>query len=475
MNPSRFFLKAIMLPAMLGAAMPALTWHTAAAQDAQTSLLQPPQTSAASPAADPSLATSLPEPFHSWNGLRPKLAAHGVTLQINQTSDIQANVNGGLRRGKGFIGLFEAVFDVDLEKAVGWKGGKFHANAFQIMGHGITQCCVGSFQATSGLEALPATRLDEIWIEQALSDWASVRVGKLAADTDFFTTPFHALGVSGAFGWPAALSTNLPNGGPGYPFAAPGIRVSITPSENVTLLGAIFDGHPVGAGPGDAQKRNHNGLNFRLKDPPFVISEAQFRYGLGANGAFPGGLRVGGWAQFGKVADSRVDADHILLASPSSIGTPMYYRGEYGVYAAFDQQIIRGPDTGKGVFIYGRAAFSPPDRSVVDAYVDAGVSVIGMWPARPNDQFGLMAAWSHMSARLRASHRDLRYIKDEVTSLPSHEAIVEASYQAQIVEGWSVQPHVQYVFNPGGGLHNPDTNGKIKNATIVGVRSIIKY
>ena len=36
------------------------------------------------------------------------------------------------------------------------------------------------------------------------------------------------------------------------------------------------------------------------------------------------------------------------------------------------------------------------------------------------------------------------------------ETFLEATYQAQVLPSWQIQPDVQYVINPGGGLANPD-------------------
>ena len=56
-------------------------------------------------------------------------------------------------------------------------------------------------------------------------------------------------------------------------------------------------------------------------------------------------------------------------------------------------------------------------------------------------------------------------------------AVIEATYQAVLGPGVTVQPDVQYVFRPGGGVPNPrDPNGaRIKNAAVFGVRATVRY
>jgi porin len=41
---------------------------------------------------------------------------------------------------------------------------------------------------------------------------------------------------------------------------------------------------------------------------------------------------------------------------------------------------------------------------------------------------------------------------------------------------WQIQPDIQYVFNPGGGIVNPDNlNQRVKNEAVLGVRTTISF
>jgi porin len=56
------------------------------------------------------------------------------------------------------------------------------------------------------------------------------------------------------------------------------------------------------------------------------------------------------------------------------------------------------------------------------------------------------------------------------------ETFVEATYQYQATPWWQIQPDVQYVFTPGGGLANPsDPTKRIGNELIMGVRTNILF
>ncbi len=431
----------------------------------------------------PSVATSLPEPLKTFGGLRPWLYDRGITFAFNYQQDLLGATTGGVRRGTTYMGRLEGVVEVDLEKAFGWTGALFHVGAYQIHGMGLSRHFLQTIQPVSDLEALATTRLNEIWIEQKFGDKASLRIGQLAADAEFFLTPFHALPVGGAYGWPAILAPNLPNGGPAYPFASPGARVKIQPTDNIVVKAAIYDGDPVGPScTTDPQKCNRNGINFRMRDPAFVIAESEVGYELPAQGGLTGHTRIGGWKHFGRFADKRFDIFGVPLASPASVGLGFQHRGDHGLYATFDQQIYRPgkekDDADKGIFVYGRIAGAPGDRNQVSFYFDGGVNFVGLLPGRPNDQFGFMGAYARISPGIQANDWDTRLFSASFGPIHDYEALLQATYSIQIVPGWNLQPNIQYVMHPGGHVVDPtDPLGQraARNALVLGLRSSIKY
>jgi len=116
--------------------------------------------------------------------------------------------------------------DADLEKILGWNGAAFHASIHQIHGHGLSGNNLDNLLVVSGIEALPATRLFNLWIEQKFAGGVSIRAGQLSTQVaptqEFFVSQFGSLFVNATFGWPAIASVNLPSGGPTYPLATPG-------------------------------------------------------------------------------------------------------------------------------------------------------------------------------------------------------------------------------------------------------------
>ena len=89
----------------------------------------------------------------------------------------------------------------------------------------------------SSIEALPTTRLYELWFEQKFAhDTFAIRAGQLAADTEFVTSKYTDVFINGTYGWPTITALNLPSGGPSPPLAAVGARLKAELNDNVTVL-----------------------------------------------------------------------------------------------------------------------------------------------------------------------------------------------------------------------------------------------
>ncbi|WOJ90156.1 carbohydrate porin [Methylocapsa polymorpha] len=234
---------AALLPILLtGLAAPAC--DVAHAEDMGST---PAQGVVAPPAAAESTISSL---IPALGDFKKGRLDRGVDFELDYIQDTFGNPTGGVKQGASYQSVLYMKVDADLAKLAGLTGASFRVNAYQIQGCGLSAYNIDNFSNISSLEARPTTRLYELWAEQKLfADVASVRVGQLAADNELFISEFgNDLYVNGTFGWPNNTAENRPSGGPGYPLATPGARLKVTPNNQVTLLAAIFNGDPAGAG-----------------------------------------------------------------------------------------------------------------------------------------------------------------------------------------------------------------------------------
>ncbi|MBS0531009.1 MAG: carbohydrate porin, partial [Proteobacteria bacterium] len=178
-------------------------------------------------------------------------------------------------------------------------------------------------------------------------------------------------------------------------------------------------------------------------------------------------------------ADERFDMAGLSLANPASTGAPAMLAGDYGVYAVFEQKLLRvGKDDDRGIGVFVRTSYSPPDRNPIDVYADAGVEWVGLVDRRSRDKFGIAAAYAHVSPRAQALDRDFQSIYGPAWPARSSETMVTAVYQYEVQAGLTLQPNVQYIRHPGGGATGPLTPVRgqhLKDATVLGLRTVVKF
>jgi porin len=423
-----------------------------------------------------------PELLGDLGGLRPLLGNYGVTLGIQETSEAFGNSSGGLKRGLSYDGVTQFGLDVDTEKALGVKGGRFFVDALQIHGRGISSR-LGTLQSVSGVEADATTRLWELWYQQAFGDKFDLRIGQQSVDQEFIVSQYAATFANATFGWPALPSVDLPSGGPAFPLSSLGVRFRLKPTHSLTVLGGIFDGNPA-RGEGDPQKLNGSGTTFNLHDGAFLIGEVQYAINQepaeGAAGPRPSGLpgtyKLGFWYQNQRFADPHYGTDGLSLASPVSNGILATHRGNYSIYAVADQMVWRASaDTARSLGVFARAMGAPGNRNEINFGFDAGLVLKAPFRGRENDSVGVAVGYANISSSASAFDRDTATLSTPGYPVRSDETVVELTYQYHVAPWWMLQADFQYFFRPGGGIPNPTGGGRIGNESVVGLRTVLTF
>ena len=444
--------------------------QAAAQEDKKTDDLKPADPDTGESTVQETTLGLLPNPYDK----------QGIKFAVTYIGEILGNPSGGAKQSAVYEDRINFAVDADLQKLFGLNGLAFHANIFRIDGGGLSRGALFNYLDVSGIEALPTTRLYEIWFEKKWGDKIALRAGQLAADTEFMTAKYTDVFTNASLGWPAGLSLNLPSGGPSPPLATMGARFRADVTDNLTLLGAVFDGNAAGPGTNDPQLRNRYGVNFRVNDPPLILYEAQFQWNAKkGDPGLDGKLKLGGWRHFGSFSDLRFDTSGLSLADPASSGMAASFTGDQGLYAVFEQKLHRvGTDDDRGIGVFGRGSYSPPDRNLIDIYADGGFEFVGLSDERPHDKFGVAAAYAHVSRRAQALDRDFQFIYGAGWPIRSSEALLTAVYQYEVRAGLTLQPNVQFIRHPGGGSTDPlgSLRGKhLKDAAVLGLRTVAKF
>jgi porin len=420
---------------------------------------------------EPSIAQSLPRALADPGGVRSALGREGVTFQVNYIGDVLGNATGGIRQSTFYDGRLELAVEANLEQLIGWPGLSFFSNGYQIHGQSISAENLGVLMPVSFIEALPDTRLYELWLQQKLFDGRlSIRFGQLSADSDFLISQGAQALLNGTWGWASIAGVNLPDGGPSYPMAAPGVRVLFAPDDRFSLRTGLYTGDPADAcAAGLPQVCNPNGLSFPFSDPLLFV-EGAYKYNQGA-GELAGTLKVGGWRLFSAPEQRGFGNNALPIALPAIPGEVADQ--DYALYAILDQMLYRLPGTGdpKGVAVFGRIFGAPPQGNLIEFYFDGGVTFTGFSAQRPEDILAIGFARAGVSSQVSAFEQSQG---DAI--IANYEAMAELSYTAQIVPGFYLQPDFQYFWNPGGHVADPDNPTQaVANAAVFGLRTTINY
>ena len=401
-------------------------------------------------------------------GVRQALARSGIEFGGAYVGEAFAN-SGGYNQGGKYDGVLALYVNAHLEKLGFWKGLCFHTDGFQIHGQSITADNIGSLMPVSNLEATPATRLFELWLEQHMfDDKLAIRFGQMSADAEFVISEGGGFFLNGTWGWPSITAADMPSGGPAYPLATPGVRVAVTPNDNFQLLVGLYNGDPAPpCASEDPQVCNSDGLDFELDDPPLLLVEGAYKYN---QDRLAGTIKLGGWNHFGDFEHQRFDVGGNLIAVTGLPGKP--FDNDYGFYGIIDQLIWRvpGSEDAKGVALFGRIIGAPSDRNLIDFYADGGITFSGMIPRRPDDSFAIGLAYTGISDQVHGFDVD--------SGLPvarNYEALLEICYTMQLAQGWTLQPDFQYIWQPGGNVPNESGNAAVADAAVVGVRTTIGF
>lgn len=429
--------------------------------------------------------SSRPNLLGGLYGVRPFLAQYGVSLGLQETSEVFGNVTGGIRRGAAYNGLTTMSLGVDTSKAFGWEGGIFNVSAFQIHGRFLATENLLTLQTPSGIEAQRSTRLWEAWYQQSfLGGKVDVKVGQQSLDQEFILSQGSGAFINAAAGWPVLPSVDLYAQGPAYPLASLGVRLRAQPMRDVTVLAGVFDDNPPG-GPffDDSALRgaSQSGTKFNTGTGALVIGEVQYALNAPPEGhatgpGLPGTYKLGFWYDTGKFFDQRFDTQANLLADPASDGTRRTRRHNFSVYGVADQVVWRPVQDGpQAVSVFARAMGGPGDRNVVNFALNAGVVLKAPLPGRDNDTFGVEYGVAKVSPSSISFDRDYNRLVGPYP-VRSSESFVEVTYQYQVAPWFSVQPDFQYVFMPGGGIVNPLRPGeRVGNSATFGLRTNIVF
>ncbi|WP_244285044.1 carbohydrate porin [Acetobacter persici] len=391
-----------------------------------------------------------------WGGVRRTLAEHGVDFQLTDQNEFWAIPVGGSHPSNNYIGVTTGQLSLDLGRLTHLPLGTLGISGVDIRGHPFSNQPLYVFNQVSGIEADINLRLYEVWYGQTFDhDRLDLRVGKLDLSHDFMGSDGAQQFMNASFSWPMVPDNNLYDQGPAAPLGTPALRLKYALSHDWTVLAAVADDNPIGASfLNEADPWNQNqdpsGTRFHFGTGALMFLEAQYHTKLwGRDGTY----KLGGYGDTGRF--------------PDQADSSVRHKGNWTFYAVADQELasLSGAQTLAG---FVRATWAPPaNRNQIANAVDAGL-VLNAPFQRADDVLALGFGYGEASPVLRRAER-------RAGTLAQHaEYHLELTYQFQATRWLLIQPDLQGMLSPSGGVL--DTAGRrVKDEAIFGLHSSVSF
>ena len=357
-------------------------------------------------------------------------AAGPLAIDLVYKGDV-VGVAAGDARGARYLDNLDLLASLDLDRAVGWRGGTAFASVLNNLG-GRPNDIAGTLQGVNNIEVAGADLLlYQAWIQQSFADdRLSVLVGRYDLNSEFYANDAASHLIAPAFGIGSELAATGPNGPSIFPRTDLAIRLRAGDERNYVQAVAIRA--PRGT-TDDGGRRS-----------TLFVAEAGWQGRLS--------FTLGGWAY------SRRQPRII----PPGVTTGPGEAASHGVYASVETDLAGQADQPGHWRAFARAGWSDGRTTPFAGGFQLGVTGRGIVPDRPGSQLSIGVASADLSTPYRQAN------PPGEPALAGSEGMVELTYSDAVLPFLTLQPDVQYVRRPGG-LQDAD------DAVVLGLRAIVAW
>ncbi len=383
-----------------------------------------------------------------WGGERTRLADKGVTFDINDIGDFQANVAGSEVHHATYFGRFRASTDIDFNKLANFNG-EFFATAIWQYGPNLSGKYLQTNTLTSSIAGEDSVRIDQLWYQQGFADnMFKVKLGQIAAVNEFGATDFFDILFNDELGY--APNTLFTARQPFSPAGKPGI----------ILWGDLSDVTPGLYTKAGAFTAYHNA---------YYPDIHGFNYGSDFNYGAVGSFEIGYEEQKTNYAGTyKLGINANDLAIYTNPATGQNYDGDFTAYALAQKTVYHpvGADgkleLKKGLDLLMEFVDAPGDRNSLQDEITLGSRYTGLIPGRDEDKVAFGFIYSKNGYASSTAYQALN------GHGLSGEATVELDYQYNPTPWLSIQPDTQVIIDPGG-----DTTRS--TIVVLGLRTIVRF
>jgi porin len=349
-----------------------------------------------------------------------------LLIDVTYSADIWQAADGGVSTGTRYLDNLDIVAEADMERLVGWNGASIGAYVLYNNGASLSEL-MGDGQVASNIETgVQALRLYEAWIDQQIGEQVSVRLGLYDLNSEFDALDSSSLFIGSAHGIGTDISQSGENGPSIFPSTSMAARLALSPAAGWTVRAAVLDGIP-----GDPAHPRRTAITLGNGDGALLIGEIE--------APLPAGKLLFGYWRYTAQADD-------LLAQRQRNNSGFYFRGETSIFS-------EGVDRSQRLTAFFRLGLANRNVNQFTRFASAGLNYTGLIEGRGTDQLGLAVASALTSAEYRLT-----------TPSTKDETVLELTYRALLANWLTIQPNLQYVFNPG-------TDPTRNNAMAVGLRT----
>ncbi len=336
-------------------------------------------------------------------------------LEASYTADFFGLVAGGRNRGVTYLDNLDVIADVDLEKVAHIARTTLHLYALYNNGAAFSGNRIGDSFVASNIETgVQALRLYEAWVQHDMFDnRLSLRIGQYDLNSEFDALDSAALFINSAFGIGPDISQSGETGPSIFPLTGLAVRVAVKSSEAVTLRAAVLE-----AVPGNPAHPGRTVFNLGNDHGVLLVGETEFN--------IPALKLLAGYWHYTAPFNQLIPPDGALARGNKGA----YLRGEYRLGAP-------------NLTLFGRVGWADGHFNAIGRFASFGGVYRGDLLGRPEDSFGLAAAWAQASrpaldtARLRGAPQT------------GTEVLLEATYHAPVNSWMTLQPTLQVSIHPG--------------------------
>lgn len=389
----------------------------------------------------------------NWGGLRDRLEADGVHLFGFYSNDPAGNITGGKRRGATYVDDWYFGATLDLEKLVGWTGGKFTLSGINRDGQSLTTSYVGSQFDVQQCYGGQNVFLYGVFLEQQLlKDKVILKVGRFSSSDDFNASPLYGYSMNNAFNGDirnVLFDTQFS----AYPYSTWAASLRVNPTrETYAQLGFFQNSDQL--------------FNSRLNGLHWDIADSDGVFTIGQIGWTPQFWKQPVSSPDGKSApEMKGYPGHYWIGGSIStweypqFGTSVKATDSYGFYVHADQMVTQEqPGSDQGLTVWTAGGLYPQQNiSIMPWQVNVGLNYKGLFPGRDNDHTMLHVAYGQFSS----DYADT--VEAAGNGRPQYEMVVETGHRFALTKFAYIQPDIQWIINPAG-AH------RIQNALVLGAQ-----